>query len=142
MRVAVVAARYNEVYVGALLEQVCSGLKRAGVKTRNLCVVRVPGSNELPVACQMVAKAEKPDVVVALGVIIRGDTIHYELIASACTDALQAVALERKIPVINGVVVAENEQQAKDRCLGAIDRGSEFAHAALVMAQLKRTYSQ
>ena len=58
MRVAVVAARYNEVYVGALLEQVCSGLKRAGVKTRNLCVVRVPGSNELPVACQMVAKAE------------------------------------------------------------------------------------
>lgn len=141
LRVAIVAARYNELYVGALLEQVCSALKRAGVKARNLVIVRVPGSNELPIACQLVAKKEKPDVAIALGVIIRGDTIHYELIASASTEALQTVALERRIPVINGVVVAETEEQARERCLGAIDRGSEFAHAALAMAQLKRAYS-
>jgi 6,7-dimethyl-8-ribityllumazine synthase len=99
----------------------------------------VPGSNELPIAAQLVAKQFKPDVVVALGVIVRGDTIHYELIASAATDALQAVALERRIPVINGIVVAENEAQAEERCIGAINRGAEFANAALAMAELKRS---
>jgi 6,7-dimethyl-8-ribityllumazine synthase len=141
-KVAVVAARYNEVLVGALLDQVTDELARAGVKEKNLVQYRVPGSNELPIACQMVAKTFKPDVIVALGVIVRGDTIHYELIATAATDALQQVALERRVPVINGIVVAETEAQAEERCIGAINRGAEFAHAALAMAELKRSLSK
>ena len=142
LRVAVVAARYNEVLVGALLDQVTSSLFSAGVKAKNLVNHRVPGSNELPIACQLVAKSFKPDVIVALGVIVRGDTIHYELIASAATDALQQVALERRVPVINGIVVAENQAQAEERCIGAINRGAEFANAALAMAELKRSLSR
>jgi 6,7-dimethyl-8-ribityllumazine synthase len=79
---------------------------------------------------------------VALGVIIRGDTIHYELIAEAVTHALQRVALEARRAVINGVVVAENEAQAEARCLGDINRGGEFARAALAMATLRRKLSR
>ena len=79
--------------------------------------------------------------VVALGLLIRGDTIHYELIADAVTHALQTVALESNVPVINGVVVVENQLQAEARCRGEINRGAEFARAALEMAALKRRLS-
>ena len=139
LRVAIVAARYNEALVDALVSQVQAGVLAAGVKSANLKVFRVPGSNEVPVACEMVARKLKPDVIVALGVLIRGDTIHYELIATSATDGCQQVALTHQIPVINGIVVAENEAQAKDRCTGPINRGAEFAHAALAMAELKRS---
>jgi 6,7-dimethyl-8-ribityllumazine synthase len=135
-KVGIAAARYNEQFVGALLRQAVDVLRKTGVKERNLTVVRVPGSNELPAAIQLLAQRRKPDVLIALGVIIRGDTIHYELIAEAVTHALQRVALDARRPVINGVVVAENEAQAADRCLGKIDRGAEFARAALAMAAL------
>jgi 6,7-dimethyl-8-ribityllumazine synthase len=99
----------------------------------------VPGSNEIPVAVQGMLRQGGWDAVVALGVIIRGGTIHYEVIAYSSADALHAVSLEAGVPVINGIVVAENEAQARERCLGAVDRGSEFAWAALEMAALRRT---
>ena len=137
-KVAVVAASYNERLVDALLAQVLAGLRQAGVREKNLSVTRVPGSTEIPVAAQLALARRRPDAVVALGVIIRGETIHYELIAGAVTHALQRVALDAGVPVINGVVVAENPAQAAARCLGKIDRGAEFARAALAMAALKK----
>jgi len=140
--IGVVAACYNPRLVDALLARVQAGLKAAGVKSKRLTVVRVPGSNELPVAAQLLAQRRKTDVVIALGVLIRGDTIHYELIAGATTEALQRVALKTGVPVINGVIVAENLAQAQQRCGGRIDRGAEFAAAALVMAALKRKLSR
>ncbi len=139
--VGVAAACYNQALVDALLARVTAGLRRAGVAERRLSLVRVPGSNELPVAAQWLARKRGMDVVIALGVLIRGDTIHYELIANATTQALQDVALATDVPVINGVVVAENAAQARARCAGRIDRGAEFAHAALAMAALKRRIS-
>lgn len=141
-RIGVAAARYNERLVEALLEQVLAGLRKAGVRQRNIRVVRVPGSNELPSAVQLLAPRARPDVLIALGVIIRGDTIHYELIAEAATQALQRVALDARVPVINGVIVAENPRQAAARCLGRINRGAEFAAAALEMARLRRTLAR
>jgi 6,7-dimethyl-8-ribityllumazine synthase len=138
LRVAIVAARYNERLVEALVRQVSAGVRAAGVAETNLTLDRVPGSNELPVAARLIAERHKPDAIVALGVIVRGDTIHYELIANASADALQRVALDARIPVINGIVVAENQAQAEARCLGAIDRGLEFARAAVEMAALRR----
>ncbi len=140
--VGIAAARFNARLTDALLEQVTDRLRAAGVKKKNLHIVRVPGSNELPIAAQLLAARRKLDVAVTLGVLIRGDTIHYELIADAATKALQRVALEAKVPVINGVVVAENLKQAEERCLGKINRGSEFANSALEMAALKRTLSK
>ncbi len=138
LRVVVVAAQFNPEMVEALLDRALGRLRSAGVAEANLTVERVPGSNELPVAAQLLVGARQPDVVLALGVIIRGDTIHYELIAEAATNGLMDVALESGIPVINGVVVAETEEQARARCLGQIDRGAEFVDAALSMGALRR----
>lgn len=137
-RVAIVAASYNERLIDGLLGRVREGLLAAGVKASNLSVVRVPGSNEIPFAVHQIARRKKPDVVVALGVIIRGDTRHYELIGDAVTHALQQVSIATERPVINGVVVAENDAQAVARCIGPVNRGVEFARAALAMAALRR----
>jgi len=141
LKVAVAAARFNPAMVEALLARVVARLRACGVRERNLTVERVPGSNELPVATQLLVDARRPDAVVALGVIIRGGTIHYELIATAATQGLMDVALATRIPVINGVVVAENAAQARARCLGKIDRGAEFADAAIAMGALRRRLS-
>jgi 6,7-dimethyl-8-ribityllumazine synthase len=137
-KIAIAAACFNERLVEALLGRVRRALASAGVRARNVTVVRVPGSNELPVAVRLLVDGKKPDAVVALGVIIRGGTIHYELIASAATDGLQRVALSSRVPVINGIIVAESRAQARERCQGRIDRGAEFANAAVCMAALRR----
>jgi len=142
LKIAIAAARFNPTLVDALLSRARARLLAAGVRERNLTVVRVPGSNELPVAARMLVDARRPDAVVALGVIVRGGTIHYELIAQSATQGLQAVALKSRVPVINGVVVAENAAQARARCTGRIDRGAEFADAALSMAALRRKLSK
>lgn len=135
--VGIAAARYNPRHVDALLRQVVAELRRAGVRENRITVVRVPGSHELPSAVQWLA-ARRPDVCVALGVIIRGGTLHYELVAQAAAQGLLRVALDSGVPVINGVIVAENPRQAAARCGGRIQRGTEFARAALEMAALKR----
>jgi len=138
LRIAVAAARFNGPLVEALLGGVRRGLAAAGVRDRNVAVVRVPGSFELPVAARILIDAAKPDAVVAVGVIIRGGTIHYELIASAAANGLQNVAISSRVPVINGIIVAENRAQARARCQGRMDRGAEFANAAVSMAALRR----
>lgn len=142
LRVGVAAARFNEKHVDSLLQQVLAQLTEAGVKAKAIEVVRVPGSNELPSALQMLAKGRKFDVLIALGVLIRGDTIHYELIADAATHGLQHLSLSLCTPVINGIVVAEKQAQADDRCFGKVPRGAEFAQSALEMATLKRRLSK
>lgn len=137
MTIAIAAARFNERQVDALLRQVTEELRRAGVRERRIRVVRVPGSHELPSAAQWLCAAQ-PDACVALGVIIRGQTLHYDLVARAAGEGLLRVALDTGIPVINGVIVAENRRQAEARCGGRVRRGAEFAQAALAMAALKR----
>ncbi len=141
-KIAIAAARFNGPLVEALLLRVRARLSDCGVKDRNVAVVRVPGSNELPVAARLLVDRRPPDAVIALGVIIRGGTLHYELIAHAATQGLQEVALGSRVPVINGVIVAENAAQARARCRGRIDRGAEFADAAVSMAALRRGLSR
>lgn len=140
--VGIVAARYNPELVDALLTQVRERLKFAGVKSTKMVVCRVPGSNELPSGVQLLLRRRKFDVVIALGVIVRGGTIHYELVAEAASLGLQRVALDTGVPVIAGVVAAENRRQAEERCRGRIGRGAEFALAALEMAALKKEFSK
>ena len=141
-RVAIVAARYNEVLVDALLARVLNGLTAAGVKAKNVTVVRVPGSHEVPVAAMMLARPETADCVVGLGVLIGGDTNHHEMVGQSVSQALQRVALDTGVPVINGVIVTDTLAQARARCTGKIDRGAEFASAALEMAALKKRFSK
>jgi 6,7-dimethyl-8-ribityllumazine synthase len=141
-RIGVAAARFNEPLVNGLLERLQAGLRAAGVKERNIAVVRVPGSHEVPWAAQALAKRKGFDCVVGLGVLIAGDTNHHEMVGESVSHALQRVALETDIPVINGVIVVNSLAQAKARCIGKINRGAEFAAAALEMAALRRTFSR
>ncbi len=140
-RVAVVAARYNEALADGLLARVVAGLRAAGVKDKNLTVARVPGSHEVPVAAALLAARTGADVVVGLGVLIGGDTKHHEMVGQSVSQALQTLALASGTPVINGVIVADTLAQARARCIGKINRGAEFAQAAVEMAALKRRFS-
>ena len=134
----IVAARYNPALVEALLQAVWVGLAAAGVKARKITVVRVPGSHELPVAVHWLAQDRRRDAVIGLGVLIGGDTQHHAMVGQSVSHAFQQVAVSTRIPVINGVIVADNLPQAEARCVGPINRGAEFAQAALEMAALKR----
>jgi 6,7-dimethyl-8-ribityllumazine synthase len=136
--IGIVAARYNNELVDALLASVVAELTAAGVKPSRLTVIRVPGSHEVPVAAQWLAQGGRRDCVIGLGVLIAGDTRHHEMVGTSVSQALQQVALATRTPVINGVIVTETLTQAKQRCCGARRRGPEFARAALEMAALKR----
>ena len=133
------AARYNSALVDALLHTVFEKLTAAGVKEKRITVVRVPGSHEVPVAAGWLARGGRRDCVIALGVLIGGDTNHHEMVGQSVSQALQQVALASGTPVIDGVIVADTFKQAQARCLGPINRGAEFARAALEMAALKRS---
>lgn len=141
-RFGIVAARFNEPLVNALIGRVIAELRTAGVTEENIAVVRVPGSHEVPWAVNAFAVGGECDCVVGLGVLIGGDTNHHEMVGESVSHALQRVALESGIPVINGVIVVDSMAQAKARCVGKINRGQEFARAALEMASLKRKFSQ
>jgi 6,7-dimethyl-8-ribityllumazine synthase len=141
-RVGIVAARFNGDLTDALLARVVERLHAAGVKERAVTVVRVPGSHEVPWAVGELARDSRRDVVIALGVLIGGDTSHHEMVGQSVSHALQRIALESRTPVINGVIVANTRAQAEARCRGKINRGTEFAAAALEIAALKRKLSR
>lgn len=138
LRFGVVASRFNPALVDGLLARVQAGLAAAGVRPRDIRLVRVPGSHEVPWAAGRLAAGRRLDGVIALGVLIGGDTNHHEMVGQSVSHALQRVALDSGIPVINGVIVTDTPAQARARCLGRINRGAEFAQAALEMAALKR----
>ncbi len=139
LRFGIAAARFNEELVAALLAKVEAALAESGVRPRDVTVVRVPGSHEVPWAAGRLAVSRKFDCVIALGVLIGGDTNHHEMVGQSVSHALQRVALDSGVPVINGVIVTGTLAQARVRCRGRINRGAEFAHAALEMAALKRS---
>lgn len=140
LRLGIAAARFNPELIEALLGRVTQTLRAAGVKDENLAVVRVPGSHEVPWAAHTLATGSQCDCVIGLGVLIAGDTNHHEIVGASVSHALQRVALETRTPVVNGVIVVESLEQARERCGGRIDRGAEFAQAALEMAVLRRKF--
>jgi 6,7-dimethyl-8-ribityllumazine synthase len=140
--IGIVAARFNGELVDALLARAMAGLQAAGVKAARITLVRVPGSHEVPWAVQALAARGRRDCVIGLGVLIGGDTSHHEMVGWSVSQALQRTALDTRIPVINGVIVADTRAQAEARCRGKINRGAEFAAAALEMAALKRKLSR
>jgi 6,7-dimethyl-8-ribityllumazine synthase len=137
LRVAVIASRFNESLVGGMLERTLAALLELGVQREHIRLDRVPGSAELPYACQVRAQEGLFDVLVALGVLIAGETQHHDIVSRTVSMGLQHVALQHNIPVINGVISAETWQQAEDRTIGRIERGREFAEAAVIMAHWK-----
>ena len=130
----IVASRYNNELVEALLERVRAELRTAKVAEGSIKVLRVPGASELPYVANMLAQTGEYDCVIALGLIIAGDTLHHEVIAQSTAVALQGIAMQTEVPVINGILTTNTREQAEERVTGQLDRGAEFAHAALEMA--------
>lgn len=141
LRVGIIAARFNQRYVDGLIENAHATLRAAGVAESDIRNVRVPGSGELPAAAQMLLAATELDVVVALGVVIKGGTLHDQLVADAAQSGLLRVSLDTGVPIIAGVVTTNDNAQAEERCLGEMNRGAEFARGALEMALLKKDLS-
>ncbi len=134
LRVAVVASRWHEQVMDGLVAGSLRALDEAGV-TRTQ-VVRVPGAFELPLAAQSAARSGF-DAVVALGVVIRGGTPHFDYVCTAATDGLSRVALDAGVPVGFGLLTCDDEQQALDRAGlpgSAEDKGYEAAQAAIATA--------
>ena len=137
-RVAIVASRYNARYVNSMLRAAKAELAKAKVAAE---VVRVPGAFEIPaVASALVRRLTNPiDAILCLGVILRGETTHAENIAQAVTGALAQLQVEHSLPVIHEVLLLENVQQARERCLDARhNRGSEAARTAIEMTRIMR----
>lgn len=142
LRIGIAAARFNQKLVDGLIARAMEAMAAAGVELPSVNIVRVPGSHEVPWAVQALAKTGQFECLVGLGVLIAGDTNHHEMVGASVSQALQRVALETGTPVINGVIVVNSVAQAEERCVGAINRGAEFAAAAIEMAVLKRKFSR
>lgn len=138
LRIAIVAARYNEMLVNSLLKHTVANLALADAPAPT--IERVPGSAELPCAASMLANQKSYDAIIVLGVVIAGDTSHHDIIGESAAFALQEISIQQQIPVINGILVVNTIEQAQERADGTINRGKEFATAALEMARLKKKW--
>jgi 6,7-dimethyl-8-ribityllumazine synthase len=135
---AIVASRYNARYVDAMLRAAKSTLSKAGARVQ---IIRVPGAYEIPVVAAKLARrsSENGDLaaIICLGVILRGETVHAAHIGEAVSHALMQIQVNFELPVIHEVLLLENEEQAKKRCLDAKhNRGTEAAQTALEMARV------
>ncbi|MEI8234808.1 MAG: 6,7-dimethyl-8-ribityllumazine synthase [Verrucomicrobiota bacterium] len=132
----IVASQYNPEYVKGLVASVRRELEILSPKSI-ISLVEVPGAFEIPVVLQEIAAKGGMDAIIALGVIIKGETAHADLIGHAITDSFQNIALRFRVPVIHEVLLVENEAQARERTLGeAHNRGVEAARAALQVAEV------
>ncbi len=136
VRIAVVASRYNSKYVNSMLRAAKMELSKSKA---NIEVVRVPGAFEIPaVASALALRLSKPvDAIVCLGVIIRGETSHAEHIGKAVTDALMQLQVDHVLPIIHEVLLLENMEKARIRCLDeSCNRGLEAAQKAIEMTRV------
>jgi 6,7-dimethyl-8-ribityllumazine synthase len=143
--IAIVAARFNGAIVDRLIEGAIAAFKQAGIDSSAVTLVRVPGAWELPVVANALGETIAFDGIVALGCVIRGETAHFDVIANESARGLMQVALNHAIPVANGVLACENEQQALDRAGGVHgNKGAEAAQALLetlgVMTAIDASY--
>ncbi|NBB80879.1 MAG: 6,7-dimethyl-8-ribityllumazine synthase, partial [Verrucomicrobia bacterium] len=129
LRIAVLASRYNETLVDSLVHHACLVLNQSGADSP--VIDRVPGAAELPFAASTLARHSHFDAIICIGVVIAGDTSHHEIIGESTAAALLDVSLSKEVPVINGILVVNTLAQAEARAGESINRGKEFAQAAL-----------
>lgn len=139
MKLALVASRFNSFLVNELVKGAVDAFTRMGGKEEDLSLVRVPGAYELPVVAKTIASKGKVDAVVCLGAVVQGATAHAHLITETTSRAFSQIALETGVPVIDGVVAAENLEQAVERC-GTKQGNKGFAavQAAVEMTNVMR----
>jgi 6,7-dimethyl-8-ribityllumazine synthase len=139
LRVGLIASQFNEFVTARLLSGALDALQRAGVREKDTLVAWVPGALELPQAARRMADSRQWDALVTLGAVIRGETSHYDHVATEAARGVAEVARETGVPVSFGVLTAENAEQAADRAGGKLgNRGADAADAAVKMANLFR----
>jgi 6,7-dimethyl-8-ribityllumazine synthase len=135
-RFVIVASQFNARFVQGLIDHVEKEL-RALASNGTIFIHRVPGSFEIPVAVREIALRKKADAIIACGVIMQGETSHAKNLRRSVTDALQRIAVDHGVPVINVVLSFDNETHARERCLeNSINRGTEAARAAVEIANV------
>ncbi len=139
-RFVLVAARFNEAIVAALVDGALDGLRRHGVADDAIDLVRVPGSFEIPLAAQRLAASKKYAAVICLGAVIRGETGHYDHVAGEAAGGVARAALATGVPVVFGVLTCETLEQAQNRAGGKSgNKGFEVALVAIEMVNLLRS---
>ncbi len=128
---AIVASQFNARYVQGLVNHAAEELREIAPHA-SIALHQVPGAFEIPVVVRELAKSERADAVLAMGVILKGSTSHADHLATSVTQALQQIAIDFGVPVIHAVLSLDDESQARERCLEEkINRGTEAARAAV-----------
>jgi len=131
MRLGIVASRFNEDLCAQLLQRARAEAAKLGVQ--EVVVEAVPGALEIPLALQWLAQSGRFDCLAAIGCVVRGDTYHFEIVANESARGVMDVALEFGIPVANGILTTDTEEQARAR----LDKGAEAVRVAVAMAKLR-----
>ncbi|MGV8711853.1 MAG: 6,7-dimethyl-8-ribityllumazine synthase [Nitrosomonas sp.] len=134
VRVGIVMSRFNGDIGEGLLSACTAELKKSGVQDANILLVTVPGALEIPLALKRMAISDQFDALIALGAVIRGDTYHFEIVANESARGVMSVQLDMEIPIANGILTTDNDDQAIARMS---QKGMETAQVALEMANLQ-----
>ena len=135
LRIGIVSSRFNQEIVESLLARVDAELAALGVRAEDVMRTSVAGALEIPLALQWMAQSGRFDALVAIGAVIRGDTYHFEVVSNESARGVMDVALEFGIPVANGILTTDDEEQA----LARADKGAEAVRVAVEMARLRGT---
>lgn len=133
--ITIVASQYNPEFTDALVESTQQELAELNPNLQ-VNTIRVPGAFEIPVLVESVLQQQKPTCIIALGLIIRGQTAHGDMVAESVTQSLQQIAVYHLTPIIHEVILCDDTKQAYARCIGnKLNRGKEAARAAVAMIE-------
>jgi len=139
LRVGIVRGRFNESIGLAMLDACRTRLAELGVSASQVDAISVPGALEVPLALQALAATGHYDALIALGAVIRGDTYHFEIVSNESAAGVSSVALDAGIPIANGILTTETDEQAEVR---AVQKGRDCAQVAVEMANLLRAVAR
>lgn len=139
-RFVIIASRWNDLVTSKLVEGALDGLERLGAEESNVKLVRVPGAFEIPMLASKLADTEMYDAIICLGTVIRGQTPHFEYVASEVSKGIGQVGIETGVPTIYGIVTADTLEQALDR--GGGKSGNKGFDAALTAVELVNLYRE
>ncbi len=139
LRVGIVRGRFNESIGTVMLDACRTRLAELGVSPSQVDSISVPGALEVPLALQALAATGHYDALIALGAVIRGDTYHFEIVSNESASGISSVALDTGIPIANGILTTETDQQAEVR---AVQKGRDCAQVAVEMANLLRAVAR
>ena len=139
LAIGIVLSRFNQEIGDGLLASCTAALEKHGVSRDDVTVITVPGALETPLVLQKMAQSGKYDALIALGAVIRGETYHFEIVANESASAIMSLQLDCGVPIANGILTTDDEDQAQAR---VEEKGTDCARAAIEMAHLVRRLSR